>query len=95
MKIGEKVHFDGSDKFVIQSTYDDNPYLDQAKILRDSGAGQSGDNRLVARLPMHIVSMWLKEAGIRWDDHEAKKQLIRKKLLSGEFDKFRVWEGTY
>jgi hypothetical protein len=39
--------------------------------------------------------MWLKEAGVRWDDHEAKKQIIRKKLLSGDFAAFRVWEGTY
>mgnify|MGYP003624268766 CR=1 FL=1 len=95
MKVGEKVHFDGEDKFVIQNTYDNNPYIEEAKQLRESGVGQTGDKRLVGRVPMHIVSMWLKEAGVRWDDHEAKKQIIRKKLLSGDFAAFRVWEGTY
>ncbi len=95
MKIGEKVHFDGSDKFVIETIHDNTPYLEQAKIIRDAGAGIKGDNKLVGRIPMHMVSQWLKEAGIKWDDHEAKKNLIRTKMLSGEFDAFRIWKGTY
>tara|TARA_R110000796_G_scaffold28405_2_gene77735 strand:+ start:690 stop:977 length:288 start_codon:yes stop_codon:yes gene_type:complete len=95
MKINEKVHFDGSDKFVIQTTHSNTPYIEQAKIIRDSGAGVTGDNKLVGRIPMHLVNAWLKEAGIKWSDHEAKKDLIRKKMLSGEFDALRVWKGTY
>ena len=95
MKIGEKVHFDGDDKFVIQNTYDNNPYLDEIKQMKAAGVGMTGEKRLVGRVPMHIVNMWLKEAGVKWDDTAAKQEVIRKKLLSGDFAAFRVWEGTY
>ena len=37
----------------------------------------------------------LKEAGVKWDDVEARQQVVKRKILSGEFDKFRVWKGTY
>jgi hypothetical protein len=39
--------------------------------------------------------MWCDEAGIKWSDTQAKKEIIRKKMLSGEFDKLRVWKGTF
>ena len=47
------------------------------------------------RIPVHLVAEWVKEAGIAWSDNEAKKDLIHKKMLSGEFDDFRVWKGKY
>ncbi len=95
-KFKEKVHYhsDG-DKFTVQRQYDVNPTLQQAKIIRDSGAGVTGENRLVGRIPMFMVTEWMKEAGVALDDNEARKEIIRKKMLSGEFDKFRVWEGKF
>lgn len=95
-KFKEKVHFHGDgNKFTIQRQYDVNPTLDQAKIIRDSGAGVTGENRLVGRIPMFMVTEWMKEAGVALDDMDARKEIIRKKMLSGEFDKFRVWEGKF
>ena len=44
---------------------------------------------------MHVITQWCKDAGIRWDDTEARKEIVRKKILSGDFDKLRVWKGTF
>ncbi len=44
---------------------------------------------------MHILSQWLKEAGVDWSDRGAAQEVIKRKMLSGDFAKFRVWEGTY
>ena len=53
-----------------------------------------GESRLAGEIPLHIVETWAKEAGIKWDD-PAMKDVIKRKLLSGDFDKFRVWKGTF
>lgn len=97
MKIGERfIPVAGSDtEFVVQETFANDPYLENVKQLRDAGVGQSGESRLIGRIPLHIVEMWIKEAGLKWDDNQAVQDLIRRKMLSGEFDKFRVWEGTF
>ncbi len=79
----------------MQRQYDTTPVLEQSKIIRDSGAGVTGENRLVGRIPMFMVTEWMKEAGVALDDTDARKEIIRKKMLSGEFDKFRVWKGTF
>jgi hypothetical protein len=95
-KFKEKVHYhNDSDKFTIQRQYDVNPILEQNKVIRDAGAGVTGENRLVGRIPMFMVTEWMKEAGVALDDNDARKEIIRKKMLSGDFDKFRVWGGTF
>ena len=79
----------------IHKQYDNNVYLEQAKQIRDQGLGQTGESRLVGRIPMHLVAQWIKESGLEWTDKQATQDLIRKKMLSGDFDKFRIWKGTY
>lgn len=95
MKVGEKFHNIDGNKFAIESVYNNDPYLAEVKAIKDQGLGQSGDNRLVGRIPLHMVAQWLKEAGVRWDDAAAKQDVIKKKIMSGEFAKFRVWDGTF
>ena len=96
-KIKEIVHHDdGGDTLTIESVYDNEPVLDSIKNLKDAGFDQQrGDNRLVGRIPMHIMAQWLKEAGVDWSDHGAAQEVIKRKILSGDFAKFRVWEGTF
>ena len=94
MKIGEKLHFD-DDKVVIQRTHDLNPELQRAEMLRKAGVGMTGEKRLVGTIPLNLIESWCKEAGVKWDDVEARKQIVKRKILSGDFDKFRVWKGTY
>ena len=50
---------------------------------------------MVGFLDPAMLGVWLKEAGVAWSDTEAAKEVIQRKIISGEFAKFRVWEGTY
>jgi hypothetical protein len=96
LKIKEIVHHDdGGDTLTIEKVYDNEPVLRQVEEIKHSGLGQTGDKRLVGRIPMHIMSQWLKEAGVDWSDHGAAQEVIKRKMLSGDFNKFRVWEGKY
>lgn len=96
MKVGEKILYDNTeDKVVIQKTHDVNPELHRAQMLREAGAGQTGEKRLVGTIPLNLIAEWCKEAGVKWDDTQARQEVVKRKILSGEFDKFRVWKGTY
>ena len=53
------------------------------------------DSVHVARLDAHVVEMWAKEAGVKWDDQTALRDLVRRKLLDADNAAFRVWEGTF
>jgi len=96
MKIKEQVHHDKkNDKIIVESTYDNNPALERVEQLNNAKVGLTGENRLVGSIPIHIIKMWCTEAGIKWSDIEARKQVVKRKILSGEFDKLRVWKGTF
>ena len=96
MKINEQVHYDKkNDKIIVESTHDNNPALVRAEQLREAKVGITGDNKLVGTIPIHIIKMWCDEAGVKWGDNEARKEIVKKKILSGEFDKLRVWKGTF
>ena len=42
-----------------------------------------------------LLGEWLKEAGVEWHDTDAKAEVVKRKMLSGDFDKLRVWDKTY
>jgi hypothetical protein len=44
---------------------------------------------------MYLIAEWMKEAGVDPSDNEARQEIMKRKILSGEFDKFRVWKGTW
>ena len=96
MKIDEKIHYDAvDDKYVIERKFDNNPAIEYAKANREKNGGKFGENRLIGTIPMHLVAEWLKEAGVDWTDRQAAQDVVKRKILSGEFDKLRVWKGTY
>jgi len=93
MKTAEKF-FEDDGKIIHARTFDNQHALDDAAAIRSAGLGQTGENRLIGRIPMNLVSDWLKEAGLKWND-PAAKDVIRRKLLSGDVDALRVWKGTF
>ena len=96
MKIGEKVNYDkGTDQLIIEKKFSNEPYLKMAKEFREAGTGMTGESRLAGVSPMHVLKELLKEAGVDWSDTHACQEIVKKKLLSGDFDKLRVWNGTY
>jgi len=95
MQIAEKFHNGEGDKFHIERVFDNSPYLKKAEQLRQAGAENFGESKVVGVLPAHLFYEWLKEAGVDPSDKEAAEEVLRRKMLSGDFDKLRVWKGTY
>ena len=93
-KISESWHQDGK-KIVHVKKHDWNPMLDQAQAYRDQGIDGFGENKLVGVIDAALLGEWLKEAGVAWDDTHAKAEVVKRKMLSGEFDKLRLWNKTY
>ena len=94
MKVGEKFIDNHDGTFVVQRQFNNEPYLNRVEKIRELNGGILGESRLAGEIPLHIVETWAKEAGIKWGD-PAMKDVIKRKLLSGDFDKFRVWKGTF
>ena len=92
-KINEKFITEG-DKLIHVKTHDYNPTLLQAEAMRQNGNDTFGESVCVGVIDRAMIGQWLKEAGIAWTD-PAMDDVIKRKLLSGEFDKFRVWQGNY
>jgi hypothetical protein len=96
VKIGEKVHIDyKNDKIIVEKIHTANPALQRAEQLRSQKIDGLGESKLVGTIPIFLMKQWCDEMGINWNDTEARREVVKKKILSGEFDKLRVWKGTY
>ena len=93
-KVSEKISFE-HDNMVIKQRHDVSQALRDAQVARDAGVGMSGEKRLAGFLDGAVLATWLKEAGVAWSDTEAAEEVVKRKMMSGEFAKFRVWEGSY
>ena len=92
----EKITYDhNANSITLKRSYDTDPIVEQNKIAKDMGKENFGDSKFVGRVPMFLINEWMKEAGLKPDDTQGRKEILRKKLLSGEFDKFRVWKGNF
>jgi|TARA_B110000908_G_scaffold157579_1_gene197841 hypothetical protein len=94
VKISQNISFE-HDHMVIKQRHDVSQALKDARMARDAGIGMSGENRLAGFLEPAVLGAWLKEAGVAWSDTEAAKEVVQRKMISGEFAKFRVWDGTF
>lgn len=93
MKIAERF-FEDDGKIIHQETHDYQPVLDRARMMRDRGP-EWGESRHVASIPSHLFFEWLKEAGVSPSDTKAAEEVLKRKLMSGEFSAFRNWEGNW
>jgi hypothetical protein len=93
VKISEKFHKIDDNKFVVENTYSNDPYLERTRLLREAGAGKLPESWCVGSIPMHLLAQWMKEENVSWDDQEGRKRLIMKKLNDPDFKKLRIVEG--
>ena len=94
-KLSEKVSFD-DDKLIIKKTFDASHMLNDAKHAREVTQNSfASDYKHVGNVDLGLVGVWLTEAGVSWEDTEAMKEVIKRKLMSNEFSALRVWEGSY
>lgn len=102
MKVGEKVYEDDG-KLIIEKSHDFTPVLKQMEQIRKQGIiGMDGDTtgkgdaRFIGRIPLALAEQWCKEAGVKWSDAAARGDVIKRKILSGDFDAFRTdWKKSY
>ena len=72
--------------------------LNQVSELKSAGVDGFSENKLVGIVPAGLVGEWARAAGIRGSDPnyaEKLKEVVKQKMLDGEFAKLRVWEGNY
>lgn len=97
-KIRETIR-EEDDKLIIKKTHDFTPILRRMEQMRQQGITDMTDNnenRFVGSIPLALIESWCKEAGVKWDDVHARSEVVKRKILSGDFDKFRSdWKGSY
>lgn len=94
-KIGESVSADG-DSLIIKQTYNADHMIADAQHAREASPNAFGsDYKHVGNVDMALVNIWLKEAGVSWTDTAAVNEVLKKKLMSNEFEKLRVWDGRW
>lgn len=98
MKIAERMTLDGG-RLYVEQRHNLNASLAMAERMRHAHeAGHTGtipkDWVPLGVVPGVLVRAWADEAGVRMDDSDAMNELLNRKLLSGEFSKFRVSEKT-
>jgi hypothetical protein len=94
-KLSEKYSFEG-DRLIVKKTFDASHMLNDAKHAREVTQNSFGsDYKHVGNVDMGLLGIWLKEAGVSWDDTPAVKEVLKRKLMSNEFSALRVWEGSY
>ncbi len=94
-KIGESYKFE-DDTLIIKNTHDANDMLKDVEHARQHSDNSFGsDYKHVGNVDMALLSVWLKEAGVKWTDTQAVKDVLKRKLMSNEFRDLRVWEGNY
>ena len=95
-KVFENITFDGDDNMVIKKTFDASHMLNDAQHARETADNAFGsDYKHVGNVDLAMLGVWLKEAGVSWEDTQAVKDVIKRKLMSNEFSALRVWEGSY
>ena len=95
MLLSEQFIDGDGDTFHIKKTYDATPVLERVAQMRSADAGKFGESRFVGSVPGWLINEWCKEAGIDFSDNEARREVMRKKLMSGDFSALRVWEGNF
>ena len=94
-KISEKIYREG-DQIVIKKTFDADQAKRDAAYAREVTENSFGsDYKHLGNVDMGMLEIWLKQAGVKWTDTEAVKEVIKSKLMSNEFSALRVWDGKY
>ena len=92
MRIKDEFHIQ-DDQIIHAKTFDIEPTLNSVKELSEEK--RTDGNWHVGRIPMELLGMWIREAGLTWDDTEAVSDMVRKKLLSGDYALLRPHQGSF
>tara|TARA_R100001440_G_scaffold9750_1_gene18113 strand:- start:6 stop:305 length:300 start_codon:yes stop_codon:yes gene_type:complete len=94
-KVSEQLFID-DDHIVLKHTFDATGMLKDAEYAREKSPNDfASDYKHVGDIHPALLNNWLQEAGVAWTDTEAVKDVIKRKLMDGEFAKLRNWEGSW
>jgi hypothetical protein len=95
-KVKEEITVDDDGTIHVVNHFDGNQILRQAQYAREVSPNAVGsDWKHVGEITSEMLHIWLKEAGVSWTDPEAIKEVIKRKLMDGEFSQLRNWEGKW
>jgi hypothetical protein len=81
---------DASDRYILRTTFDNEPTLDRNKALQnEDGFGKGKDMWLAASIPVGVQYEWMTKHGINmWDKNH--KAAVRRLLNSNEYRYLRI-----
>ena len=82
-------------RIIIEKQWDNNPHLDRVDKIRQTGLGDGKDYKFSGSIPVGLLKEVCNKLGVNWNDVEARKEVVKKMMLSGDFDKLRVWKGKF
>ena len=80
---------------LIERSQDVEPIIDDVSARRSAGLIGSKEMRHVCRIPYVVLEGACNDAGVDMSDRDAVREIIYKKITSGEWSKFQVHEGGY
>ncbi len=88
--------FEDDGKLIQQRTFDVEPAFERARFLRDRYDHAPNENWFPAGvIDSRMLSAWLKEDGVGWSDAEGVQNSIRRRLINGDFSKFRAKDNAF
>lgn len=69
--------------------------VDSVRELQKDEVFGTKDLWHVGRIPFILLEIWCHEAGVLMSDTHAVEEILRRKLMDGEFSKLRVKEGSF
>jgi len=82
-------------KIIIEKQWDNTPTLERVNQIKSSGVGNGKDYKFAGSIPIGLLKEVCDKLGVNWNDVEARKDVVKKMMLSGDFDKLRVWKGRF
>lgn len=82
-------------KLILQKTTDPTAALESVKVAREAPASPMSDSWHIGRIDAHVLEKWLQDAGVKFSDRSAVREVIRKRLMDGDNANFRVKGGTF
>jgi len=82
-------------KIIIEKQYDHQDAVDRVQRINALGLGDGKDYKFAGSIPIGLLKEVCDKLGVNWNDVEARKDVVKKMMLSGDFDKLRVWKGRF
>ena len=88
--------FTDDGKLIVHRRVDIDPVAKRAAALRDANQARFAEDKShVGSITSDILMMWLKEAGVSYNDKRAAAEVVKRKLLDGENAALRIDQRSF